>query len=38
MYEIFLACKNDEECTGDRICEDKGNGSVCCQPFKGISY
>ena len=35
-YYLLLACKNDEECTGERICEDKGNGPVCCKPFKGI--
>jgi hypothetical protein len=36
--EIFLACNKDEECTDERICEDKGNGPVCCKPFKGIQH
>ena len=36
---MFIACTGDEDCSGDRICEDNGGGrgSVCCQPFEGIN-
>ena len=32
------ACNEDEDCGGDRICEDNGvgTGTVCCQPFEGM--
>ena len=34
---MFIACTGDEDCSGDRICEDNGEGTglVCCQPFEG---
>ena len=38
LNKIIIACNQDEECTGERICEDKGNGPVCCKPFTGTGH
>ena len=34
----FAVCEMDEDCTGDRICEEFGGNSVCCQPFQGKKF
>ena len=31
-------CESDEDCSGERICENLTGTTVCCQPFQGISY
>ena len=33
----FVVCNSDDDCSGERICEEFNSTTVCCQPFQGIS-